>query len=529
MAVAGRRSLQPATVALLGGLVLIALALRLPSFNDSLWGDELSTNFVVHGFGVGNVISILKGDQEGTPPLFFLLAWLTKGVDGAEGLRIVPLLAGLASIPLTYLLGIRTVGQPAALVAAVLMTLSPFQIYYATEARAYSLMMFFCLLAALTLLVALDSGRGRWWIAYGLSVAAAAYTHYTSVFVLLVLFGWAFLARPKSRRPLLLANLGAVLLYLPWVPELLDDRHEPAATIIERLHPLTFANARIDLGQWSIGHPQIGVAHLPGHVAIWLILFGVVVGAIGLVLRARGTGWRPPAGVVFVVLLAAAAPVGAILDNIVAPSVFIPRNLISSWPGLALTAGALVTAGRPAFRLAAVASLVAGFAIGAVKMLDSDNQRPEYEAAARFIERTGDPGAPVVEVPEPTPGPQTALEAALAPSGAALPEGREVLTLSLPSSQTRFAVVRRGGALNSLLPVPSPARLAHQAARDARGGTIFLVGADVSLETLRVFPGPVSDFLAALPPSYHEVESRSFPGLSIFPIAVHVLEGSKPN
>ena len=253
-----------ATVLLLVGLILIGLALRLPSFNDSLWADELSTNFVVHGFGVGNVISILKGDQEGTPPLFFLLAWLTKGIDDAEGLRIVPLLAGLASIPLTYLLGLRTVGQPAALVAAVLLTLSPFQIYYATEARAYSLMMFFCLLAALALLVALDSGRGRWWVAYGLSVAAAAYTHYTSVFVLLALFGWAFLARPESRRPLLLANLGAVLLYLPWVPELLDDRHEPAATVIERVHPLTFTNARIDLGQWSVGHPSLGISQVPG-------------------------------------------------------------------------------------------------------------------------------------------------------------------------------------------------------------------------------------------------------------------------
>ena len=93
-----------------------------------------------------------------------------------------------------------------------------------------------------------------------------------AVFVLLALLGWAFFARPQSRRPLLLANLGAVLLYLPWVPELLDDRHEPAGTVIEQVHPLTFTNARIDLGQWSIGHPVLGVTHMPGRVAILLIL-----------------------------------------------------------------------------------------------------------------------------------------------------------------------------------------------------------------------------------------------------------------
>ena len=204
-----------ATTGLLLGLILIGLALRLPSFGDSLWGDELSTNYVVNGFGMGSVIHIVLSDQEGTPPLFFLLVWLTKGIDGAEGLRIVPLIAGLASIPLTYLLGLRTVGRPAATVAAVLLALSPFQIYYSTEARAYSLMMMLCLVAALSLLTALDSGRARWWVAFGLSVAAAAYTHYTSVFVLVVLFGWAFIARPKQRRPLLLAGLGAAIFYAP--------------------------------------------------------------------------------------------------------------------------------------------------------------------------------------------------------------------------------------------------------------------------------------------------------------------------
>src|SRR5690349_9435233 len=254
MAAGARRYVQPSTVLLLAGLTIVALALRLPSYTDSLWGDELSTNFVVHGFGAGSPITIVNGDQEGTPPLFFLVVWLFKGIDGAEGLRIVSMLAGLASIPLTYLLGVRTVGAPAATVAAVVLALSPFQIFYATEARAYALTMALCLVAALTLLAALDSGRTRWWIAYGLSVAAAAYTHYTSVFVLIGLFGWAFLADPQARRPLLLSNLGAALLYVPWIHQLLADRNEPAAKIIQALHPLTINHAWDDLGQWAFGN-----------------------------------------------------------------------------------------------------------------------------------------------------------------------------------------------------------------------------------------------------------------------------------
>src|SRR5262249_46602369 len=137
------------------------------------------------------------------------------------------------------------------------------------------------------------------------------------------------------------------------------------------------------------------------------------------------------------------------------------------------------------------------------------------------------PGAPVVEVPQPTPGPQTALEAALAPKGDALPPDRRVFTLALPSSRTRLNAVRGGGALNAALPVTNPVTVACQAARAADGGTLFLVSADVPIATLRVFPGPVSQFLAALPVGYHEVESRGFTGLSIFPLGVHVLDQNK--
>src|SRR4051794_8208999 len=319
----GRRSPSWGTAVLRGGFVIVGLALRLPSFGDSIGGDELPTNFVVHGLGVGDPISIVRGNQEGTPPLFFLLAWLTKGIDRGEGLRIVSLLAGLGSIPLTYLVGQRTVGSPAALVGAVLVALSPFQIYYATEARAYALMMFFTLAAVLMLLVALERGRAGWWVAYALSVAAAAYTHYTSVFVLIVLFGWAFIARPEARRPLILATAGAVVLFLPWVPELLDDRHEPAGTVIEMIHPLTLTNARIDLGQWSIGHPLFGTTDVPGTLGIVLIALGLGVGFVALLIKLakppdRGY-WPPTAGIVLVVLLALATPVGAAIHNIVAP------------------------------------------------------------------------------------------------------------------------------------------------------------------------------------------------------------------
>jgi hypothetical protein len=83
MGVDAKSRILPATTALLlGALVALALALRLPSFSGALWADELATNYVVHGFGTGGLFSILLHGREATPPIFFLLTWLMKGVDG---------------------------------------------------------------------------------------------------------------------------------------------------------------------------------------------------------------------------------------------------------------------------------------------------------------------------------------------------------------------------------------------------------------------------------------------------------------
>jgi dolichyl-phosphate-mannose-protein mannosyltransferase len=538
MPVAGKRGPAWDAVAVLGGLTLVGLALRLPSMDDSLWRDELSTNFVVHGFGVGNLFEIRHGDQEGTPPLFFMFTWLTSRFDGNEGLRFVSLLAGLAAIPLTYVLGVRTVGRSAATVGAALVALSPLQIIFSTEARGYALMMFLCLLAAVTLLFALDSGRTRWWVAYAISAAAAMYTHYTSLFVLIGLFGWAFVARPEARRPLLLATLGAALLFAPWIPEFISDSGKPAAKVLGLLHPFSLASAKSDLLAWSIGHPLLPTGDVPGRLAVWLIVAGLLVGAVGLAARFRVAyreRSRPAlAGPALVIVLALATPIGLIIHQLFTLSVFIPRNLIASWPGFALSIGALVTAGRPPLRFVAVGLLLGGFALGGAKLLDRDRQHPDYLGAVDFIESTGEPDSPVVDLAGATPGPQTDLEAALAPHGEPGPEDRELWELTLPTIDTRLSTrLESLPILDPLLitrgPVPSEQEIAMQAARSAGSGPIFLVTAvDTNIERLRRDPGPIASFLAALGPSFHEVTSRRFPGILNYTPTVHVLVRSAP-
>src|SRR4051812_42734788 len=122
-------------------LTAVGVALRLAVVQQSLYADELSTRFVVAGHGLHDVISVVHPAGEPPPPLYFVASWLTTRIDFTpELLRAPSLLAGAATIPLVYLLGMRTVGSRAALTATALTAFSPFMIFYSTEARGYALM-----------------------------------------------------------------------------------------------------------------------------------------------------------------------------------------------------------------------------------------------------------------------------------------------------------------------------------------------------------------------------------------------------
>ena len=236
-----------------------------------------------------------------TPPFGFLLSWLTTRAGYSPVLvRLPALLAGIASIPLVYAVGARTVGRGAALLAAALTTLSPFMIYYSAEARGYGVLMALVLLATLVLLHAVDGGGTGWWVAFGALVCMTAYTHYTSVFVLGALFGWAFLAHPDQRRPLAVSTAAAVVLYLPWLSGLKGDIDSPTTEILSNLSPVDLDSIRITLAHWTIGYPyassRTSISDLPGAPGLLLLIASILVGAYGLFIDAGGTWGAGSAG-----------------------------------------------------------------------------------------------------------------------------------------------------------------------------------------------------------------------------------------
>jgi Dolichyl-phosphate-mannose-protein mannosyltransferase len=466
---------RPQTDSLLIGavaaLTLLGLAIRLSNFNQSLLGDELSTYWILHGHSLGDVLSSIRSNDEISPPLYFILGWLSLKVgSGPEWMRLPSLLAGTAAIPLVYLLGMRTVSRAAGLVAAAVMALSPFMIYYSTEARSYALMIALLIGSTLALLAAVESRRARWWVVYAVCSCGALYSHYTAVFPLAAQFVWALWAHREAIRALLLANLGVLLGFAPWIPGFIDDSNSPTQKILSSLEPFTYHAVRLALENWSVGYPYVRTAAVPGNLAALLIAAGVVIAAAAGGLRAwrwlRSSSLplgaalrRIPPGIVLVAMLALATPVGEAVYSAFGTNLLGARNMNASWPGLALAIGAVVTAAGPMLSFACAALVISGFAIGGVKTLEARFARIDYRDATGAIEKRWAPGDAVVDVPAPTPVPLTGLDVYL-------PQTNPEFRLGLPVSEHPFAIGD---------PVPPPNRLIAGAIRSAKGKSIFLV------------------------------------------------------
>jgi hypothetical protein len=507
---------------LIAAITLLALALRLGGFGQGLFADELSTAWVVLGHGLGHVVSSVRSNDEITPPLFFVLAWASSKLgSNPDLLRLPSLVAGVGTVPIVYAIGMRTVGRRAALIAAAIIALSPFLVYYSTEARSYALMIALVGGSSLALLNALDDDRPRWWVVYAALSVGAMYSHYTAVFPLLGQFAWAFWTHPTLRRRLLLANAGAALAFAPWIPGYLADQRSPTTAILAALQPFDPGAVARSLATWSVGFPYVTLRGVPGLVALALLAAGLGGVVLALAVRFRSPPRRvralvaeAPPRVVLVVILALATPVGEALYSLFGANVLGPRNLNASWPGLALLFGLLLAAVRPP-RVATVltAAVLAGFAVGTVRALGPDFSRPDYPGIATFIDDNARSGDVVVDSAAFTPVPLTGLDLYLAP-------GQRELQLGLPRSQRPFTIA-------DVPPPPEP--IIRRAFAESRDTRLFLVRRLPSPYTANVgnlqpmTSGLAEMLLSALPRGFRVEQRMQFAGLA--PIEVDVIAG----
>lgn len=356
----------------------MAAAIRLPTLAlQSYWLDEgYTVRLVRMSFG-GMLSSIPR--TESTPPVYYAVAWVWSRAFGSGefGLRSLSALAGVATVAVAYRTARRLGGPRAAIIAGLLLAVSPLMVWFSQEARAYALA---ALLSALTLLCLvgwLQDRRHRWLAGWALTAALGLATHYFVAFVVvceLVVLWWH--SRWRWRRALVLATCAVLVVGAALVPLALAQRGTGHADYI---------------AQGSLGHRilQVPKQLLIGYASPGQLATGVVAAVIVVL----GVLWplaRSPAA-----RRRAAVPLGIGVLSVVAPIVLAlagidfldTRNLLPALPVL-WTAGAIAFA-TPADRLPGrvLATGLAAVLLVIVVLVDSNPvyQRDDWRGASRAL------------------------------------------------------------------------------------------------------------------------------------------------
>jgi uncharacterized membrane protein len=329
------------------------------------------------------------GSSESTPPLYYAAAWVWSQAFGTAefGLRSLSAVAGVATVPVVYLIGVELRGRRAGLLAAALAAVNPMLLWYSQEARAYSLLALLCTLSLLYCVRAWRAG-GRTNVAlWGLFSGLALATHYFAIFPILA--EAVLLIRRRGRGTL--AGLGilalAGLALAPLAAHQMSSGHAEWITNLSLGHRAWEVATTFVTGETGdiIGQPERPeLALVP--LALALVAFAL------LALRCDRSERRAARLPLLVGLAAVAVPIAIAL---LAPGkdFVLARNLL---PGLVplLLVVAIAVSAPSARRLGTIvgAALIAySLAFCVWVSVSPDLQRPDWDSVASEL---GEPTAP---------------------------------------------------------------------------------------------------------------------------------------
>ncbi len=367
----------------LGGALIRFIALGHQSYDHD---EAVTAGRVLHS-GLGPTLhEVAHGER--SPPLYYVLAWIWSKPfgTGEAGLRSLSALFGTLTIPLAYRATVELANRRAGLIAAALVALNPYLIWYSQEARSYALLV---LLGALALVGFSRSLRrptpaslALWAVASALSL----YSHYFAVFVIAPQAAWLLWSRRP--RPLAAYAVTAVVLaglaLTPYATyqEGSDRRNgftDTALSVRTAESALNFvASEEPDplAGSGEIDAIQVGAAVVAG---LLLIAAAALVVREGRPRERRGAFAFASVGLASMAVPVLLAVLGLDFVN--------PRNLIAAVVPL-LVAAAIGFGVRRRWQLGAVAAATGCLLFAAVDVAvyaSAQMQRPDWRGAARAI------------------------------------------------------------------------------------------------------------------------------------------------
>lgn len=391
-------------------VLAVAAAVRVADLGRrSLWTDEAST-WTAASLPLGELIRRCL-ERDASPPLHYLLTRAAiAGGDGEAMLRLVPMLASLGLVWLTYRLARLGMARGPSAFAALLVALSPYQVMFAQEARTYMTVALFGVWATWLFARGLASEGTRAWPGYAAAMALGLWTQSLALLAVPA-HGLLAVGTPEGRRRLLpwgLALAAAALAFAPWawasreMSAHLAHSHwyigEPDASGVFKVLRSALVSP-LPLVTAPAGSPLPGLDRWLPRAAAWTLVALptalLLALSLPLLLRAGGRGhlarvawasWLVPLGLVFMVSFE--------------KPLFLPRYFVFTTPYLAV----LLTLALDELRIVRPLRTLLGALVVATALLGLARYRTDYRKepwrdAMAHVESLAMPGRSAALVP----------------------------------------------------------------------------------------------------------------------------------
>ncbi|QLK27607.1 glycosyltransferase family 39 protein [Natrinema zhouii] len=398
-------------------IALLAAALRLFRLeSESYWVDEVVSVTTVTSNTASELLLSVPGNDP-HPPLYYLLLSGWTAVFGTTELatRLLSALVGIGTVVVLYGVGRRLFDREVGAIAAVLVAVSPFHVWYSQEVRMYNLL---ALLTAFSFYWFVrmqtegpaDEAGVRNDIGYVVSAVLLGYTHVFGLFAILAQNAYVFSryfvrivprSRLTVRRWIALQGVTTLLL-VPWLVRLVRRTMAASGGETSNVSWIPLPTAETVRETFA--------AYLGGYLfgeSFPLLVTLVAVSCLVLALssdRETASETDPqdePINAVYVVVLWFAVPilVPIALSHVVTP-IFVDRYSIgASLAFFLLIAKGVRTFSRPSLRYVVVGMLLVGLLLPLPAYYQND-QKEQWREAAADVESNVD-GDDVVLVSRP--------------------------------------------------------------------------------------------------------------------------------
>lgn len=345
----------------------------------SFWTDEGASFVIAHQHWADFWHTIFTHEANASLYYFILHFWLHLG-NGEFVIRLLSVLAGVATIPIVYLLGKQIYDQSTGLVAAALLAVHPAHVAYSQEARGYSFVVLFAVLSVYFFVRAMQGTATHSWFWYAITTVLAVYCH--SFAVLLIAAQLASLVFMPARE-------------IPWLRLIVS-----LAAVAVFTGPLLLLISSQNQGQWA-WLPKFGfreflhlMTFLTGNgVRLFLyVLFWIAVVAawLGDSRRRSAQSWREALTITWLVVPILVVSIAALARPMLAP-----RFLIFCIPAVVLLAGRGISVAP--YRKPATAAVLLLIALSAASLRTYyRTPKEDWRGAARFVLSAARPGEPIV-------------------------------------------------------------------------------------------------------------------------------------